>query len=185
MIFLQLPKLYNFILLIALSSVFCIKQKAKTVTTLIDAKWEVTPLVLEVAEYIADESKDDFWGYVNSISKLNPQLIDLENDKIQYDTALHVCLKFENIQSVYIKNIIMTVKFLISLQLAESYLSELQLKALKLALSLHIFSPKIEMFGQIASEHGLPESRCPSAIHFDGKLFCNKEEFVQYLKKKG
>lgn len=70
-------------------------------------------------------------------------------------------------------------------QLAEKYLSELQLKTLKLALSLHIFSPKIEMFGQIASENGLPESRCPSAIHFNDELFCKLENFVQYFKKKG
>lgn len=70
-------------------------------------------------------------------------------------------------------------------QVAEKYLSELQLKMLKLALSLHIFSPKIEMFGQVASECGVPESRCPSAIHFNGRLFCNAEEFVHYFKSKG
>lgn len=89
--FLLLSKLFNLIFIIVLSNVCCVKQKPKSVTTLIDAKWEVTPIVLEVAEFIDDESKDDFWSYLNDISKLSPQLIDLESDKQHYDTALKVC----------------------------------------------------------------------------------------------
>lgn len=41
------------------------------------------------------------------------------------------------------------------------------------------------MFGQMASERGLPESRCPAAIDFDGRLFCHAEEFVKYYKTIG
>lgn len=45
-------------------------KKTKSVTTLLDAKWEVTPLVLEVAEYLADENVNFFWSYIDSICAL-------------------------------------------------------------------------------------------------------------------
>ena len=64
-------------------------------------------------------------------------------------------------------------------------MSDSQIKAIKLALSLHIFSPKIEMFGQMASECGVPESRCPSAVDFNGRLFCHINEFLQYFNDNG
>lgn len=41
------------------------------------------------------------------------------------------------------------------------------------------------MYGQMASEQGLPESRCPAAIYFNGKLFCHTEEFSKYFKTIG
>ena len=55
----------------------CRVKKSKSVTTLLDAKWETTPLVLEVVEYLGDENEDFFWSYVNSISSLNPPLVKL------------------------------------------------------------------------------------------------------------
>lgn len=66
------------------------KQKAKVVTTLIDAKWEATPIVLEIAEYIGDESIDDYWSFIDDISNLKPDLVELDNDKLQYEKALEV-----------------------------------------------------------------------------------------------
>lgn len=69
--------------------------------------------------------------------------------------------------------------------MAGNYLSVLQVKTLKLALSLHIFSPKIEMYGQMASQRGLPQSRCPSAIDYNGKLYCHEEDFKSEFKKPG
>ncbi|KAL0281658.1 UNVERIFIED_CONTAM: hypothetical protein PYX00_002578 [Menopon gallinae] len=133
-----------------------LKHKAKTVTTLLDAKWEVTPLVLEVSEYIAEESIDDFWSFVDEISSLKPELVELNSDVKQYNKVLEV---------------------------AGNYLSVLQVKALKLALSLHIFSPKIEMYGQMASQRGLPQSRCPAAVDYDGKLYCHEEDFKSQFRK--
>jgi UDP-glucose:glycoprotein glucosyltransferase len=52
----------------------CRVKKSKSVTTLLEAKWETTPLVLEVVEYLGDESVDFFWSFVNSISSLDPPL---------------------------------------------------------------------------------------------------------------
>lgn len=65
-------QMWVFILLYSLvlcsSEIGADKQINKYVTTLIDAKWKETPLVLEVAEYLSDESQDYFWGFVEEIS---------------------------------------------------------------------------------------------------------------------
>lgn len=53
------------------------KQKSKSVTTLIDAKWDVTPLVLEAAEYLADENPTFLWEFVEAVNSLDPPLASL------------------------------------------------------------------------------------------------------------
>jgi UDP-glucose:glycoprotein glucosyltransferase len=53
------------------------KQNTKSVTTLIEAKWEVTPLMLEISEYLGDENADFLWEYVDGISALHPPIVDL------------------------------------------------------------------------------------------------------------
>jgi hypothetical protein len=52
-------------------------KKGKYVTTMIDTKWNVVPLVLEIAEYMAEESQHTLWSFVDSISELNPALSEL------------------------------------------------------------------------------------------------------------
>lgn len=52
-------------------------KKTKSVTTLLDAKWEVTPLILEVAEYLADENVNFFWTYIDQISALKSPPVDI------------------------------------------------------------------------------------------------------------
>lgn len=49
-------------------------KKSKSVTTLLEAKWLSTPLVLEVAEYLADENVDYYWSFIDSLSSLEPPL---------------------------------------------------------------------------------------------------------------
>jgi len=66
------------------------KQKAKSVTTLIEAKWEVTPLVLEIAEYLRDESEYFLWEFVDGISALHPPLADLGKYKLCLLCILHL-----------------------------------------------------------------------------------------------
>jgi UDP-glucose:glycoprotein glucosyltransferase len=53
------------------------KQKTKSVTTLIEAKWEVTPLVLELAEYLRDENENFLWEFVDGVCVLDPPIADL------------------------------------------------------------------------------------------------------------
>lgn len=52
-------------------------KKGKYVTTMIDTKWSLVPLVLEMAEYMAEESQHSLWSFVDSISELNPALSKL------------------------------------------------------------------------------------------------------------
>lgn len=61
-------------------SISCIQTKnikSKSVTTLLEGKWSVTPLVLEVAEYLADENFQLYWDYVDAISNLETPLADI------------------------------------------------------------------------------------------------------------
>lgn len=57
-------------------------KKSKSVTTLLEAKWEATPLILEVAEYLADENLDFYWSFIDSVSSLNPPLESIGNYNI-------------------------------------------------------------------------------------------------------
>lgn len=122
------------------------KQKAKSVTTFIEAKWEVTPVVLEVAEFLADENSNYLWEFVDSISALNPPLVDLANDRERYDAALAA---------------------------AEALASPSALRALRLALSLRSYSPRVQMHAQMAEERGVGRARCPAAVDVGGRLLCD------------
>ncbi|CAH1979814.1 unnamed protein product [Acanthoscelides obtectus] len=130
------------------------KKKTKSVTTLLEAKWGATPLVLETAEYLADENPNFFWDFVSSISSLNPPLKTIDNDKSQYETILSH---------------------------ASRLLTPLQLSVLKLGLSLHIYSPKVQMFKQIAEERNLPQCSCAADV--SGKLTCDLEELDRLIEK--
>lgn len=44
-------------------------------TTLINAKWQETPLVLEVAEYLNDENSNYFWNFVDDVSKRSDEFL--------------------------------------------------------------------------------------------------------------
>lgn len=44
---------------------------------MIDTKWSMVPLVLEMAEYMAEESHHSLWSFVDSISELSPALTEL------------------------------------------------------------------------------------------------------------
>lgn len=52
-------------------------KRGKYVTTMIDTKWSMVPLVLEMAEYMAEESQHSLWSFVDSISELSPPLNEL------------------------------------------------------------------------------------------------------------
>lgn len=62
--------------LLLLSGVKCDK-KLKAVTTHLNAKWSATPLILEVAEYLAEENNEYFWGFVDKISLLEKPIDSL------------------------------------------------------------------------------------------------------------
>lgn len=53
------------------------ERKSKSVTSFVSAKWETTPIVLELAEYFAGESADLFWSFVDGINSLKTSLDSL------------------------------------------------------------------------------------------------------------
>jgi UDP-glucose:glycoprotein glucosyltransferase len=56
------------------------RKKAKFVTTLIDAKWHQTPLVLEISEFLAEENNNLFWSFVDDVANLEPAFSTLGNN---------------------------------------------------------------------------------------------------------
>ena len=60
------------------------RKKAKFVTTLIDAKWHETPLVLEISEFFAEENNNLFWSFVDDIVNLEPAFWRLGNKFSNY-----------------------------------------------------------------------------------------------------
>uniref|UniRef100_A0A8D8LP14 UDP-glucose:glycoprotein glucosyltransferase n=1 Tax=Cacopsylla melanoneura TaxID=428564 RepID=A0A8D8LP14_9HEMI len=133
------------------------KRKAKSVSTVIDAKWHLTPTVLEISEYLTEESENLFWEYVEYINSLQPALIDSASDKERYDRALGEAARL---------------------------LSNPQLNLLKLSLSMHYNSPRVEMYHQIALDRGV---KCPVAVDFGDKLVCHLDSLDEtvnaYLQK--
>lgn len=79
-------------------------------------------------------------------------IILLESDKVKYDTAIAH---------------------------AASHLSNTQLQLLKLSLSLHIYSPRIEMYSQMATQRNLP---CPITVDVCGKMVCGLNEVISAIE---
>lgn len=82
------------------------------------------------------------------------QLVVLDNDRKRYETVL---------------------------EHASKLITPSQLSVLKLGLSLHIYSPKVEMYGQIAGEIDLPG--CPIVVDVGGRLTCDMTEMKEYITK--
>jgi UDP-glucose:glycoprotein glucosyltransferase len=59
-----------------------------------------------------------------------------------------------------------------------------QVSVLKLALSLHIYSPKIEMYSQMAIERQVSALSCPVVADVAGKLTCCVEEMKKFITEK-
>lgn len=51
--------------------------KSFPVTTLLNAKWNVTPACLEISEFLSDESPNLYWDYVNEVITLPVPLHEL------------------------------------------------------------------------------------------------------------
>lgn len=78
---------------------------------------------------------------------------DLDNDQVKYQTALAK---------------------------AELLLSNSKLRLLKFSLSMHIYSPRIEMYAQIAADRRV---HCSTSVEIDGKLVCSVEKLKNVLKQ--
>lgn len=99
--------------------------KSHPITTFIDAKWNVTPVALEVSEYLADEDPAYYWRFIDELNALKTPINRLESESKQYKTAI---------------------------RLAKKFLGESQTELLKLTLSLRSLSARIQAHLQIARD---------------------------------
>ncbi|CAL7942835.1 unnamed protein product [Xylocopa violacea] len=129
------------------------KRVNKYVTTLIDAKWKETPLALEVAEYLNDESPSYFWKFIDAFANR-----DLRNvtEKDSYDLAI---------------------------AFAEKYLSPSEIALMKLGLSLRIYSARIEMFTQMAENKNISILDCYNVAEVGGTFTCSLEELEKLVDR--
>uniref|UniRef100_A0A673I701 UDP-glucose ceramide glucosyltransferase-like 1 n=1 Tax=Sinocyclocheilus rhinocerous TaxID=307959 RepID=A0A673I701_9TELE len=68
--------------LLALGSVQCFSRDSKAVTTTLTTKWPSTPLLLEASEFLAEESQDKFWDFVETVVHIS------DTDLAYYDLIL-------------------------------------------------------------------------------------------------
>lgn len=133
--------------------------KLKPVTTHLSAKWPHTPLLLETAEYLREENAAAFWGFVEIIAQK-----DLKRETGGNERTL----------------------FLETLDAAGHFLTPSQLKILKFSLSMRIYSPKIEMFRQIALGRGVTmDKNCGAVADVNGQLTCDVSEMKQFAEAGG
>lgn len=141
------------LLLVNLSSA----SKSHPITTLINAKWNQTPLQLEFAEFLADENPQNFWSYVDDLAALKTELSEQENDLQRYKT---------------------------SIDLATKLLTAGQLSLLKLSLSLHSLTPRVQSHLQIAEDlqkHG--DCDTEAFVAFGNEVLCSVKDLKAKLKK--
>lgn len=70
------------------------------------------------------------------------------------------------------------------MDLSRKYLSEAQVSLMRFSLGLHVYSPKIEMFQQIAMVQGVPQQKCEAVIEVNGKLTCDSSLIKTLLNEK-
>ncbi|XP_055856792.1 UDP-glucose:glycoprotein glucosyltransferase [Episyrphus balteatus] len=141
--------------------VFCLKfanstSKSYPITTLINAKWQQTPLYLEIAEYLADENPALYWDFLRDITRLDTPLAQIDTESKQYITSMNV-----------VKNL----------------LGNSQISLLKLAVSMHSLTPRIQAHFQIAKEV-LANGDCgrDNFVTVNNEIACTIDEMKSKLK---
>lgn len=130
--------------------------KSYPITTLINAKWEQTPLYLEIAEYLADENPALYWDFLKVIVELDTPLSQNDKSSKQYITALKA---------------------------ASNFLGSSQIPLLKLAVSMHSLTPRIQAHFQIAKEV-LANGDCgkENFVTVNNEIACSIDEMKSKLK---
>ncbi|XP_047197614.1 UDP-glucose:glycoprotein glucosyltransferase 1 isoform X1 [Hippoglossus stenolepis] len=125
---------------------------SKAVTTTLTTKWADTPLLLEASEFLAEESQDKFWDFVQANQNIEGEHDD--TDQAYYDLIL---------------------------KKASALLSSVQMNMLKFALSLRAYSATVHSFQQIASNEPPPPG-CSAFFNIHGEKTCDTESLEQLLK---
>lgn len=132
------------------------ESKSHPITTQLSAKWGRTPIQLEIAEFIEEENAHLFWDYIDLLNKIPNGLYSIDTEEGRYGK---------------------------SVEIAETLLGVGQTNLLKLALSLHSFSPKVQAHLQIANEV-LKQGDCDTSafVSVGGKVACDQSELRSVLK---
>ncbi|KAG1934951.1 UDP-glucose:glycoprotein glucosyltransferase 1 isoform X1 [Pimephales promelas] len=137
--------------LLALGSVNSVSGDSKAVTTTLTTKWPSTPLLLEASEFLAEESQEKFWNFVEANQ-------NIENDHDDTDQAYYDLI----------------------LKRASALLSPVQLNLMKFALSLRAYSSTVHSSQQIASNEP-PPSGCKAFFNVHGQTSCDTERLKVML----
>ncbi|XP_063130974.1 UDP-glucose:glycoprotein glucosyltransferase 2 isoform X3 [Rattus norvegicus] len=127
---------------------------SKAVTAHLAAKWPETPLLLEASEFMAEESNEKFWQFVETV------------------TELAVYKQTESDYSYY--NLI--------LKKAGQFLDNIHINLLKFAFSIRAYSPTIQMSQQVAAEEPPPDG-CAAFVVVHTKRTCKTSELKKLLSK--
>uniref|UniRef100_A0A8D1SIS7 UDP-glucose glycoprotein glucosyltransferase 1 n=2 Tax=Sus scrofa TaxID=9823 RepID=A0A8D1SIS7_PIG len=132
------------IILIGLWLLSSVKADSKAITTSLTTKWFSTPLLLEASEFLAEDSQEKFWNFVEASQNIG------SSDHHGTDYAYYHAI----------------------LEAAFQFLSPLQQNLLKFCLSLRSYSATIQAFQQIAADEPPPEG-CNSFFSVHGKRSCD------------
>uniref|UniRef100_A0A8C9CNI8 UDP-glucose glycoprotein glucosyltransferase 2 n=1 Tax=Phocoena sinus TaxID=42100 RepID=A0A8C9CNI8_PHOSS len=127
---------------------------SKAVTAKLAAKWPATPLLLEASEFMAEESNEKFWQFLETVQELAIYK-QTESDYSYYNLILRK---------------------------AGQFLDNLHINLLKFAFSIRAYSPTIQMFQQIAADE-LPPDGCDAFVVIHEKHTCKVNEIKKLLKK--
>lgn len=140
------------ILLLPLLSVVSGGEDSKAVTTTLTTKWMNTPLLLEASEFMAEESQEKFWDFVEANQNIEGEHDD--TDQAYYELIV---------------------------KKASALLSSVQVNMLKFALSLRVYSSTVHSFQQIASNEPPPPG-CVAFFSVHGVKTCDTESLGTLLK---
>uniref|UniRef100_A0A9L0S0C7 UDP-glucose ceramide glucosyltransferase-like 1 n=1 Tax=Equus caballus TaxID=9796 RepID=A0A9L0S0C7_HORSE len=127
---------------------------SKAVTAHLAAKWPETPLLLEASEFMAEESNEKFWQFLETVKELAIYK-QTESDYSYYNLIL---------------------------KKAGQFLDNLHINLLKFAFSIRAYSPTIQMFQQIAADEPPPDG-CDAFVVIHKKHTCKINEIKKLLKK--
>ncbi|XP_076401678.1 UDP-glucose:glycoprotein glucosyltransferase 2 isoform X1 [Peromyscus maniculatus bairdii] len=127
---------------------------SKAVTAHLAAKWPETPLLLEASEFMAEESNEKFWQFVETVRELAVYK-QTESDYSYYNLILKKTGQF---------------------------LDNIHINLLKFAFSIRAYSPTIQMFQQVAAAEPPPDG-CNAFVVIHRKYTCKISEIKKLLNK--
>ncbi|CAK8686861.1 unnamed protein product [Clavelina lepadiformis] len=129
--------------------------KSKPVIAGLSSKWPDTPIIHEASEFLAEESEDLFWKFVDTIVMF--QIYQSESSPRMHHEAILKAATLSGINDRLKRNL------------------------LKFTLALRTYLPTVEMFHQLA-QHNSP-SQCELFYDVHGDVTCAKEDLDGLIEK--